>query len=251
MTRNIPSSCLEIEIETDVIRKYLGMPIIFRYVQDFKEENDCDYVTSGILTGVEDNEIYLEKVSVLSPDGDEPPTVIALGEGGQWVEWGEDFTKDGEPNMPLDHIQFMCVSKEGATLKQMQEQANKPEESTMSLEKIMCIYCWNTFPEEKLKKHQSICEDFDTIGCPKCYDGIGMYGTKNEKKKALDEHLTWCDDPFRTEKDVQREIEETKKIIEKYGSMDNFHKHQDKETKANSDSVKKQADLWKRIKAKN
>jgi hypothetical protein len=125
MTQNIPSSFLEIEIKTDVIRKYLGMPIIFKYVQDFKEENDCDYVTSGILTGVEDNEIYVEKVFVLSPDGDEPVIAVALGDGGQWVEWGEDFTKDGEPNMPLKNIEFMYVSKEGTTLKQMQELCEK------------------------------------------------------------------------------------------------------------------------------
>ncbi len=121
----------------------------------------------------------------------------------------------------------------------------------MNLEKIMCIYCWNTFSEEKLEKHQSTCENFDTIGCPKCYDGIGMSGTKNEKKKALDEHLTWCDEPFVTEERIRKENEDTDKIIKKYGSMDNFYKHQDKESKANSDSVKKQADLWKRIKAKN
>ena len=125
MSQNIPSSFLEIEIKTDVIRKYLGMPIIFKYVQDFKEENDCDYVTSGILTGVEDNEIYVEKVFVLSPDGDEPVIAVALGDGGQWVEWGEDFTKDGEPNMPLKNIEFMYVSKEGTTLKQMQELCEK------------------------------------------------------------------------------------------------------------------------------
>ena len=125
MTRNTPSSFLEIEIKTDVLRKYVGMPIIFQYIQDFKEENDCDYVTSGILTGVEDNEIYVEKVSVLSSDGLDVSDAIALGDGGQWVEWGEDFTKDGEPNMPLKNIEFMYVSKEGTTLKQMQELCEK------------------------------------------------------------------------------------------------------------------------------
>ena len=125
MSQNIPSSFLEIEIKTDVIRKYLGMPIVFKYVQDFKEENDYDYVTSGILTGVENNEIYVEKGFVLSPDGDEPVIAVALGDGGQWVEWGEDFTKDGEPNMPLKNIEFMYVSKEGTTLKQMQELCEK------------------------------------------------------------------------------------------------------------------------------
>ena len=129
MTQNIPSSFLEIEIKTDVLRKYVGMPIIFQYIQDFKEENDCDYVTSGILTGVEDNEIYVEKVFVLSPDGDEPVIAVALGDGGQWVEWGEDFTKDGEPNMPLKNIEFMYVSKEGTTLKQMQELCEKLDKS--------------------------------------------------------------------------------------------------------------------------
>jgi len=77
-----------------------------------------------------------------------------------------------------------------------------------------------------------------------------MSGTKNEKKKALDEHLTWCAQPFVTE-EVRRKVnDETDKIIKKYGSMDNFYKYQDKKMKANSDSVKKQADLWKRIKAK-
>ena len=125
MTQNIPSSFLEIEIKTDVLRKYLGMPIVFQYIHNFNEENDCDYVTSGILTGVEDNEIYVEKVSVLSSDGLDVSDAIALGDGGQWVEWGEDFTKDGEPNMPLKNIEFMYVSKEGTTLKQMQELCEK------------------------------------------------------------------------------------------------------------------------------
>ena len=129
MTQNIPSSFLEIEIKTDVLRKYVGMPIIFQYIQDFKEENDCDYVTSGILTGVEDNEIYVEKVSVLSSDGLDVSDAIALGDGGQWVEWGEDFTKGGEPNLPLENIQFMYVSKERATLKQMQELCEKLDKS--------------------------------------------------------------------------------------------------------------------------
>ena len=129
MSQNIPSSFLEVEIKTDVIRKYLGMPIVFQYIHDFDEENDCDYVTSGILTGVEDNEIYVEKVFVLSPDGDEPVIAVALGDGGQWVEWGEDFTKDGEPNLPLENIQFMYVSKERATLKQMQELCEKLDKS--------------------------------------------------------------------------------------------------------------------------
>ena len=121
MTQNIPSSFLEIEIKTDVLRKYLGMPIVFQYIHNFNEENDCDYVTSGILTGVEDNEIYVEKVSVLSHDS----WAIALGDGGQWEEWYEDITKDNEPNMPLKNIEFMYVSKEGTTLKQMQELCEK------------------------------------------------------------------------------------------------------------------------------
>ena len=131
MSQNIPSSFLEIEIKTDVIRKYLGMPIVFKYVQDFKEENDYDYVTSGILTGVENNEIYVEKVSVLSHDS----WAIALGDGGQWEEWDDDFTKDNEPNMPLDHIQFMCVSKDGATLEQMQELCEKLDKNDTCFKK--------------------------------------------------------------------------------------------------------------------
>ena len=131
MTQNIPSSFLEIEIKTDVIRKYLGMPIVFKYVQDFKEENDYDYVTSGILTGVENNEIYVEKVSVLSHDS----WAIALGDGGQWEEWYEDITKDNEPNMPLDHIQFMYVSKDGATLEQMQELCEKLDKNDTCFKK--------------------------------------------------------------------------------------------------------------------
>ena len=80
MTQNIPSSFLEIEIKTDVIQKYLGMPIVFKYVQDFKEENDCDYVTSGILTGVEDNEIYVEKIMSLRINLDVflPPQALCM-----------------------------------------------------------------------------------------------------------------------------------------------------------------------------
>ena len=50
----------EIEIETDVIRKYLGMPIILQLSEDIEQENDGD-TFCGILTDVENNQIYMEK----------------------------------------------------------------------------------------------------------------------------------------------------------------------------------------------
>ena len=56
MTRNVSSSFSEVKIQTDVIRKYLGMPIILQLAEDMEQEHD-GYTFSGILTDVEDNQI--------------------------------------------------------------------------------------------------------------------------------------------------------------------------------------------------
>ena len=158
---------------------------------------------------------------------------------------GIDFTKEDDPEDPLllTNIQFMYVSKIDATLEQMQNSVVNSEEPMTSLEKIMCIYCWETFPEKNLKRHQKICDDFIET-CPKCHDGIG--GTKKE----FDEHLTWCAERFYTSTDVKDEQKNHNKIIEKYGSLENYNKKQENDIKSYQESIKKQADAWKRIKDK-
>jgi len=60
VTRNISSSFSEIKIQTDIIRKYLGMPIILQLSEDIEQENEGD-TFCGILTDVENNQIYMEK----------------------------------------------------------------------------------------------------------------------------------------------------------------------------------------------
>jgi hypothetical protein len=242
MTRNVPLSFLEIEVKVDEIKKYVGKPIIFHYL-----ENEQSILSSGMLEDVNENQIYLENVSVLLDDDGihESWYDHAMIEGGYWQLYGIDFTKDDDPEDPiiLNNIQFMYVSKKESTLEQMQNVFVNPDEPMTSLEKIMCIYCWETFPEKKLKQHQKICDDFIQT-CPKCHDGIG--GTKKE----FDEHLTWCAERFYTSTDVKDEQKNHNKIIEKYGSLENYYKKQENETKSYQESIKKQADAWKRIKDK-
>ena len=50
MTRNVPLSFLEIEVDADEIKKYVGKPIIFHYL-----ENEQSILSSGMLEDV--NEI--------------------------------------------------------------------------------------------------------------------------------------------------------------------------------------------------
>ena len=76
MTRNISSLFSEVKIDTDVIRKYLGMPIILQLAEDMEQEHD-GYTFSGILTDVEDNQIYMENTSLLDD------------KNGKWIEWGD------------------------------------------------------------------------------------------------------------------------------------------------------------------
>jgi len=127
MTRNISSSFSEIKIETDVIRKYLGMPIILQLSEEIEQENDGE-ILSGILTDVEDNQVYLEKTSALDD------------ENYNWIEWGDDFirldptredpkTFAEDPKLRLENIQFIYISKEKATLEQVQDMFASPKKS--------------------------------------------------------------------------------------------------------------------------
>jgi len=250
MTRNVPLSFLEIEVNADEIKKYVGKPIIFLIENAAVLSTGTELIlASGILEDVDKNQIYMEKVSHLDQGLEhyESWQDYAMTEEWDWALWEVDFTKKSQDHnveeLLWKNIEFMYVSKEESTLEQMQNRFVNPDEPMTSLEKIMCIYCWETFPEEKLKQHQKICDDF--IGsCPKCYDGIG------ETKKELDEHLSWCAESFRTSTDVKDEQKNDNKIIEKYGSLENYYKKQENETKSYQESVKKQADAWKRIKDK-
>jgi hypothetical protein len=119
MTRNISSLFSEVKIDTDVIRKYLGMPIILQLSEDIEQENEGD-TFCGILTDVENNQIYMEKTSLLDD------------EDGKWIEWGDDFirldpTREDptafaeDAKLRLENIQFIYICKEKAVLEQVQD----------------------------------------------------------------------------------------------------------------------------------
>ena len=119
MTRSISSSFSEVKIQTDAIRKYLGMPIILQLSEDIEQENEGD-TFCGILTDVENNQIYMENTSRLDD------------ENGKWVEWGDDFIRldptredptalEESEKLRLENIQFIYVCKEKAALEQVQD----------------------------------------------------------------------------------------------------------------------------------
>ena len=119
MTRNISSLFSEVKIDTDTIRKYLGMPIILQLSEDIEQENEGD-TFCGILTDVENNQIYMEKTSRLDD------------EDGKWIECGDDFIRldptredptalKESAKLRLENIQFIYVSKEKASLEQVQD----------------------------------------------------------------------------------------------------------------------------------
>ena len=248
MTRNVPLSFLEIEVNVDEIKKYVGKPIIYHHFEE--EDLSASLLVSGILTGVDDNQIYIEKISYFQGEQD-------IGEwddetmrgGGEWILRGfDDFSEwnaDG-PHLVFKFIQFMYVSKIDATLEQMQNSVVNSEEPMTSLEKIMCIYCWKTFPEENLKEHQKICDDF--IGtCPKCHDGFWI-------KDDFYEHFTCCNEPFTTPEIIREQKITSDKIIKEYGSFENYYDKcaqvQEQTRLSNQRAIKKQFDAWKRMKDK-
>ena len=119
MTRNISSLFSEVKIDTDAIRKYLGMPIILQLSEDIEQENEGE-IFCGILTDVENNQIYMEKTSRL------------YDEDGKWIELGDNFIRlDPSREDPialaesaklrLENIQFIYVCKEKASLEQVQD----------------------------------------------------------------------------------------------------------------------------------
>ena len=119
MTRNVSSSFSEVKIQTDVIRKYLGMPIILQLAEDMGQEHD-GYTFSGILTDIEDSQVYMENTSLLD-DGN-----------GKWIEWGDNFirldpTREDptafaeDAKLRLENIQSIYVCKEKAVLEQVQD----------------------------------------------------------------------------------------------------------------------------------
>jgi len=127
VTRNVSSSFSEVKIQTDVIRKYLGMPIILQLAEDMEQEHD-GYTFSGILTDVEDNQIYMENTSLLDD------------ENGKWIEWGDDFirldpTREDptafaeRAKLRLENIQFIYVAKGMIVLEQVQDMFASPEKS--------------------------------------------------------------------------------------------------------------------------
>ena len=125
MTRNVSSAFSAVKIETDVIRKHLGMPIVLQLAEDI-EENHAGDTFSGILTDVEDNQIYMENAAMLDH------------ENSKWIERGdvfvrldpfrEDPTRFAESEkLRLENIQFIYVAKGMIVLEQVQDMFASPE----------------------------------------------------------------------------------------------------------------------------
>ena len=125
MTRNVSSAFSAVKIETDVIRKYLGMPIILQLAEDI-EENYAGYTFSGILTDVEDNQIYMENAAMLDD------------EDSKWIEYGDTFIRldpfredptrfEESEKLRLENIQFIYVAKGMIVLEQVQDMFTNPE----------------------------------------------------------------------------------------------------------------------------
>jgi hypothetical protein len=125
MTRNVSSAFSAVKIETDVIRKYLGMPIILQLAEDI-EENYAGYTFSGILTDVEDNQIYMENAAMLDH------------EDSKWIEYEDTFIRldpfredptrfEESEKLRLENIQFIYVAKGMIVLEQVQDMFANPE----------------------------------------------------------------------------------------------------------------------------
>jgi hypothetical protein len=125
MTRNVSSAFSAVKIETDVIRKYLGMPIILQLAEDI-EENHAGETFSGILTDVEDNQIYMENAAMLDD------------EDSKWIEYGDVFIRldpfredptrfEESEKLRLENIQFIYVAKGMIVLEQVQDMFASPE----------------------------------------------------------------------------------------------------------------------------
>ena len=125
MTRNVSSAFSAVKIETDVIRKYLGMPIVLQLAEDI-EENHAGDTFSGILTDVEDNQIYMENAAMLDD------------EDSKWIEYGDTFIRldpfredstrfEESEKLRLENIQFIYVAKGMIVLEQVQDMFASPE----------------------------------------------------------------------------------------------------------------------------
>ena len=125
MTRNVSSAFSAVKVETDVIRKYLGMPIVLQLAEDI-EENYAGYTFSGILTDVEDNQIYMENAAMLDD------------EDSKWIEYEDTFIRldpfredptrfEESEKLRLENIQFIYVAKGMIVLEQVQDMFANPE----------------------------------------------------------------------------------------------------------------------------
>jgi hypothetical protein len=125
VTRNVSSAFSAVKIETDVIRKYLGMPIVLQLAEDI-EENHAGDTFSGILTDVEDNQIYMENAAMLDD------------EDSKWIEYGDVFIRldpfredptrfEESEKLRLENIQFIYVAKGMIVLEQVQDMFASPE----------------------------------------------------------------------------------------------------------------------------
>jgi len=125
VTRNVSSAFSAVKIETDVIRKYLGMPIVLQLAEDI-EENHAGDTFSGILTDVEDNQIYMENAAMLDH------------ENSKWIEYEDTFIRldpfredptrfEESEKLRLENIHFIYVAKGMIVLEQVQDMFVEPQ----------------------------------------------------------------------------------------------------------------------------
>ncbi len=101
------------------------MPIVLQLAEDI-EENYAGYTFSGILTDVEDNQIYMENAAMLDH------------EDSKWIEYGDTFIRldpfredptafAEDVKLRLENIQFIYVAKGMIVLEHVQDMFVSPE----------------------------------------------------------------------------------------------------------------------------
>ena len=101
------------------------MSIVLQLAEDI-EENHAGETFSGILTDVEDNQIYMENAAMLEH------------EDSKWIEYGDTFIRldpfredptafAEDAKLRLENIQFIYVAKGMIVLEQVQDMFVSPE----------------------------------------------------------------------------------------------------------------------------
>ncbi len=117
MNRIFPNSFLEIEVKADLIKKHVGKPIIYHHL-----ENGESFLVSGILEDVSENQIFVDKLSLLCNDVYETAWINEkIADDAFWILQGSDFIKEaGENPILLKYIKLIYVPQEDISLEELQ-----------------------------------------------------------------------------------------------------------------------------------